>query len=193
MTDHRELVRRLHAEVWDPLRPPAVEEFYADDFRNHHSPPHVVDRDDLRRYAVDVAVGFPDHTLTMLDEIVEGDRLVLRYTFRGTHTVVGAPDASASRGRGRTSNRTTRGSHAAPCSRARRPRSGRSSTSARRAIATSRHSPRRPARGRRRAGCRTERTASPGPPAQCAADPDGGRAPVGGHAPGLWSAPVRSS
>lgn len=86
MTDYRELVRRIHDEVWNPTRPPAVEDFYAEDFRNHHSPPHVADRDDLRQYAIDVARGFPDHAITVLDEIEEGDRLVLRYTFRGTHT-----------------------------------------------------------------------------------------------------------
>lgn len=86
MTDHRELVRRIHDEVWNPARPPAVEEFYADDFRNHQSPPHVADRDDLRQYAIDVAAGFPDYTVTILDEISDGDRLVLRYALRGTHT-----------------------------------------------------------------------------------------------------------
>jgi SnoaL-like polyketide cyclase len=77
---------RIHDEVWNPARPPAVEEFYAHDFRNHQSPPYVVDRDDLRRYAIDVATGFPDHAITVLDEIEQGDRLVLRYRFTGTHT-----------------------------------------------------------------------------------------------------------
>lgn len=86
MTDYRELVRRIHDEVWNPKRQPAVEDYYADDFRNHQSPPHVADRNDLRQYAIDVSTGFPDYTLTILDEIVEGDRLALRYTFCGTHT-----------------------------------------------------------------------------------------------------------
>lgn len=86
MTDHRALVRRLHDEVWNPAREPAVDAFYAADFRNHQSPPHVADRDDLRRFAIDCARGFPDYTITILDDVVEGDRLVLRYAFRGTHT-----------------------------------------------------------------------------------------------------------
>lgn len=86
MTDYRELVRRIHDEVWNPTTQPNVEAFYADDFRNHHSPPHVADRDDLRQFALDCATGFPDYALVILDEVQEGDRLVLRYAFRGTHT-----------------------------------------------------------------------------------------------------------
>lgn len=87
MTDYKSLLLEIHDQVWNPVRDPAVERFYATTFRNHNpGAPHIVDRDGVRQYALDTAAGFPDYTITPFDMIVEGDRLALRYAFRGTHT-----------------------------------------------------------------------------------------------------------
>jgi steroid delta-isomerase-like uncharacterized protein len=53
----------------------------------HHDPgnPQVRSREDYRQWFTRFGIAFPDLQFTIEDLIAEGDKVVCRYTFRGTH------------------------------------------------------------------------------------------------------------
>jgi steroid delta-isomerase-like uncharacterized protein len=54
----------------------------------HHDPanPQVRSREDYRQWFAGLRTAFPDLQFTIEDLIAEGEKMVCRYTFRGTHT-----------------------------------------------------------------------------------------------------------
>jgi steroid delta-isomerase-like uncharacterized protein len=65
--------------------PDAVDRFVAPDYRNHN--PFVADgREANRQFWTAFFAALPDVTATMEDLVVSGDRVVGRFTYRGTHT-----------------------------------------------------------------------------------------------------------
>ena len=64
----------------------AAAEFYAEDCRNHG---RQVGRAGVRAVLADIKRTFPDAQFAVLDSVVDGDWVVIRCTFSGTHRGVG--------------------------------------------------------------------------------------------------------
>jgi steroid delta-isomerase-like uncharacterized protein len=86
--DNKALVRRFHEDAWNKHNPAVVDEIYAADFvdRSPDIPgiPHT--REGLKQFMGVYLRAFPDANITVDDQLVEGDRVVTRWTGRGTQT-----------------------------------------------------------------------------------------------------------
>jgi predicted ester cyclase len=73
--DHREMLVRLFDEVWTKGNAEAAGEFYA----------AGDDLEALKQVARDLFRAFPDYHVTINDMVVEGDKVAVYWTGRGTH------------------------------------------------------------------------------------------------------------
>ena len=84
---NKAIVRRFVEEVQNQGNLAAVDELLAPNFVNHTAPPGVpADREGIKQLSHMFLAAFPDGAMTIEDMIAEGDRVVTRKTFRGTHT-----------------------------------------------------------------------------------------------------------
>ena len=83
--ENKALVRRFEEEVWNGRNPSLVDEFFAAShiFRAAGSPP--LDREGHRQMIAHFQDAFPDGRNTSEELLAEGDKVVQRWTFRGTH------------------------------------------------------------------------------------------------------------
>ncbi len=83
--ENKALVRRFEEEVWNGRNPSRVDEFFAAShiFRAAGSPP--LDREGHRQMIAHFQDAFPDGRNTSEELLAEGDKVVQRWTFRGTH------------------------------------------------------------------------------------------------------------
>jgi steroid delta-isomerase-like uncharacterized protein len=83
--EHKALVRRFDEEVWNGRNLSRVDELFADShiFRAAGSPP--LDREGHRQMIAHFQDAFPDGRNTSEELLAEGDKVVQRWTFRGTH------------------------------------------------------------------------------------------------------------
>jgi steroid delta-isomerase-like uncharacterized protein len=83
--EHKALVRRFEEAVWNGRNPSRVDEFFAAShiFRAAGSPP--LDREGHRQMIAHFQDAFPDGRNTSEELLAEGDKVVQRWTFRGTH------------------------------------------------------------------------------------------------------------
>jgi steroid delta-isomerase-like uncharacterized protein len=83
--EHKALVRRFEEEVWNGRNLSRVDELFADNhiFRAAGSPP--LDREGHRQMIAHFQDAFPDGRNTSEELLAEGDKVVQRWTFRGTH------------------------------------------------------------------------------------------------------------
>jgi predicted ester cyclase len=72
---HREMIVRLFDEVWTKGNAEAAGEFYA----------AGDDLEALKQVARDLFRAFPDYHVTINDMVVEGDKVAVYWTGRGTH------------------------------------------------------------------------------------------------------------
>jgi predicted ester cyclase len=72
---HREMMVRLFDEVWTKGNAEAASEFYA----------AGDDLEALKQVARDLFRAFPDYHVTINDMVVEGDKVAVYWTGRGTH------------------------------------------------------------------------------------------------------------
>jgi len=71
---------------WNQGKMELLDEFWAQNFVNHDpSNPEVRDLEGFKQWVVMVRNAFPDLNVTIDDLIAEGDKVVTRWTFRGTH------------------------------------------------------------------------------------------------------------
>jgi steroid delta-isomerase-like uncharacterized protein len=86
MRDGRTVVLRHHDEIWSRGNVDAIEELYAPDFVGHHpGAPDWIGRDGVREMVGRVRRAFPDFTESVEDVVVDGDKVVTRFTASGTH------------------------------------------------------------------------------------------------------------
>ncbi|HWO67917.1 MAG TPA: ester cyclase [Umezawaea sp.] len=72
-------------EMTNTHNPDLVDRFIAEDYTNHND--FVADgREANRQFWTAFFTGLPDVVVTMEDLVVSGDRVVGRFTYRGTHT-----------------------------------------------------------------------------------------------------------
>ncbi len=87
-TEHNKaLVRRLVDEIFNRGNVGAADELMAPDFVEHEElPPGVPSgRDGVKHMTVMLRSAFPDFRATIEDMMAEGDKVVLRMTWTGTH------------------------------------------------------------------------------------------------------------
>jgi len=86
--DNKALVRRYFEDAWNKHNPALVDEIYASDFvdRSPDIPGIAHTRDGLKQFMGVYLRAFPDADITIEDQLVEGDRVVTRWTGRGTQT-----------------------------------------------------------------------------------------------------------
>ena len=83
--ENKALVRRFEEAVWNGRNPSLVDEFFAPShlFRAGGTPP--LDREGHRQMIAHFQDAFPDGRNTSEELLAEGDKVVQRWTFRGTH------------------------------------------------------------------------------------------------------------
>lgn len=79
------LLRRAWDEVYGQKRLDFIEEFVLDDVIAHEPDGDVRGIEEFKRYLATYLAAFPDTSVTVEDVIAEGDKVVSRYTVRGTH------------------------------------------------------------------------------------------------------------
>jgi steroid delta-isomerase-like uncharacterized protein len=82
---NKALLRRAWDEVYGQGRLDSIEEFVLDDVIAHEPDGDVRGVEEFRRYLATYLAAFPDTSVTVEDVIAEGDKVVSRYTVRGTH------------------------------------------------------------------------------------------------------------
>lgn len=82
---NKEFVRRQHEELWNKGNMAIVDDDYTPNFVGHFPFGQSVGRKDLKKEVALHRAAFPDWTEQVEDLIAEGDRVVSRFTSRGTH------------------------------------------------------------------------------------------------------------
>jgi predicted ester cyclase len=84
--DNKALVRRFVDEVQSEGNIDLIDEICSPEFVNHSAPPGLpADRKGIKILTTMFKGAFPDSYFTVEDMIAEGDRVVTRKTFHGTH------------------------------------------------------------------------------------------------------------
>ncbi|UVE50544.1 ester cyclase [Haloferax larsenii] len=85
--EKKDVVHRLHSEIWSEGNLDLVDEIVAADYVEHNpTVPHDARGPADYKESVEMfRTAFPDLTLTEADTIVEGDKVVSRVTLQGTH------------------------------------------------------------------------------------------------------------
>ena len=84
--DNKALVRRYVEEVLNQKSLAVVDELFAPTFIDHDSSmPEAKGPEGIKGLAAMVHASFPDVHFTIEDMIAEGDKVVYRYSVRGTH------------------------------------------------------------------------------------------------------------
>jgi steroid delta-isomerase-like uncharacterized protein len=79
-------VRDLVHPIWNEGNADALDEAYATDIVRHRPPyPDVVGLDAYKQLVADSRHAYPDIQLTVHDILVEGDMVVVRWSWQGTH------------------------------------------------------------------------------------------------------------
>lgn len=85
-TDNAELIRRLHRALLESRDLATVDEFFADGFVSHNNPPELPPGlAGVKRFFEMFRDAFPDLEVTIDELVVEGDRVAVATTMRGTH------------------------------------------------------------------------------------------------------------
>ena len=83
---NRALVRRALEEFYNAGDLSLAEELFAEDFINHDlAAPQFIGREGRKQWVTTMSASFPGSHTTIDDLIAEGDRVVKRFTWRGTH------------------------------------------------------------------------------------------------------------
>jgi len=78
-------VRRVIEEIYNRGDLEVIDEVAASDLVIRIGSEEIRGRNEIKRYVAGLRAGFPNLTLTIEDQIAEGDMVVTRWTARGTH------------------------------------------------------------------------------------------------------------
>jgi len=84
--ENKDKIRRFVEEFWNKGNLESLNEHQAASYV-HHDPgsPEITDREGFKQFAIMTRTGFPDFNVTIEDIIAEGDKVVTRWSVRGTH------------------------------------------------------------------------------------------------------------
>jgi steroid delta-isomerase-like uncharacterized protein len=86
MADYKAMAQRWFTEVMNEGKEEVIDELCAENFVDHDPLPGTSpDRQGIHDFVKQVHAAFPDIETTADDILVEGDRLAVRSTMRGTH------------------------------------------------------------------------------------------------------------
>lgn len=88
MSDNKALIARLVQELWVEGKLGVIDEIYAADYADQSAgmPPGIArDREGQKQFVQAFRGAFPDMVGTVEDSIAEGDKVVIRWTAKGTH------------------------------------------------------------------------------------------------------------
>jgi steroid delta-isomerase-like uncharacterized protein len=86
LKENKAIVRRYLEEAWNDRNPGLIDELVAEAFVDHHLPPELPPGPAGAKLWFNTAISaFPDFQITPEDVVAEGDRVVTRFTFSGTH------------------------------------------------------------------------------------------------------------
>ena len=83
--DNKALVRHVFEEVLNPGKLALVEEFYSPNLVVHTPSGAVEGTEAYKQYLMMYHTAFPDAHYSIEDQIAEGDKVVTRWSGRGTH------------------------------------------------------------------------------------------------------------
>jgi steroid delta-isomerase-like uncharacterized protein len=83
---NKALMRRVFEEIYNQGKLTAADELAASDFAVHMPSQAIHGREGVKQYVAMLRAGFPDIHFTIEEQVAEGDRVVTRWTARGTHT-----------------------------------------------------------------------------------------------------------
>ena len=83
--DNKKLSKRLFEEVWNKGNLDIIEEFIASDYIIHMGSKDLIGVDRYKNFIRAYRRAFPDISYTVDDLIAEDDKVVERWTARGTH------------------------------------------------------------------------------------------------------------
>jgi predicted ester cyclase len=85
--ENKVVLRRFYEEFWNGGNPDAADELLHPDYVDHQPVPGATPGiEGFKELVAEWHKGFPDMSETIEDLIAEGDKVVGRFTFRGTHT-----------------------------------------------------------------------------------------------------------
>jgi steroid delta-isomerase-like uncharacterized protein len=82
---NKDLARRSWEMLVNQQNPDAIDEMYAADLVWHEPDQDVRGSEEAKQFLSMYLSAFPDIRVTVEDEIAEGDKVVTRWTIRGTH------------------------------------------------------------------------------------------------------------
>lgn len=85
MSEENKALARRAWEIVSPDNLDLLEEVYAPDLVWHEPDQDVRGIEEGKRYVLDALTAFPDAQVSVEDVVAEGDKVVTRYTIRGTH------------------------------------------------------------------------------------------------------------
>jgi steroid delta-isomerase-like uncharacterized protein len=83
--ENKALARRAWEEIFNQRNLDALDEFYAADAVWHQPDQDLQGLEEVKQWLARPFEAFPDLNVTIEDVIAEGDKVVIRYTSRGTH------------------------------------------------------------------------------------------------------------
>lgn len=84
--ENKALLSRVRDEVYGQQRLDSLEEYFRHDVIVHEPDEDVLGIEAVKGYLAAYLAAFPDTNVTVEDVVAEGDKVVSRYTARGTHT-----------------------------------------------------------------------------------------------------------
>ena len=85
MSEENKALARRSWEIIDQHNPDLIDEMYAPDFVWHEPDQVIQGSEEAKQFVSTFFEAFPDLNVTVEDEIAEGDKVVTRWTIRGTH------------------------------------------------------------------------------------------------------------
>jgi steroid delta-isomerase-like uncharacterized protein len=85
MSEDNKALARDSWEIVNQKNPDLIDEFYAPNFIWHEPDRDIQGSEEARQFVSTFFEAFPDINVTIEDELTEGDRVVTRWTIRGTH------------------------------------------------------------------------------------------------------------
>lgn len=96
---NQEVIRVVCEEIWSKGNTALVDELYAANYVALNPTPGLpADREGVKMEVASYFQAFPDQAVTVDDIVAQGDKVVARYTVRGTHTgeLMGIPPTAKS-------------------------------------------------------------------------------------------------
>ena len=83
---NKAILRRFFEEIFNNGDLSVADEIVAADYVNHNpAPGETPGLEGLKEFVTNLRTAFPDVSFTIDDEVAEGDKVVTRWTCRGTH------------------------------------------------------------------------------------------------------------